>query len=48
MLKNVGNIDRVARILAACFLFFLAWGGFSDSGLEAESYDEPDGSDTPR
>lgn len=25
MLKNVGNIDRVARILAACFLFFLAW-----------------------
>jgi UDP-GlcNAc:undecaprenyl-phosphate GlcNAc-1-phosphate transferase len=29
-------------------LFFLAWGGFSDSGLEAHSYDEPDGSDTPR
>ena len=25
MVKNVGNIDRVARILAACFLFFLAW-----------------------
>ena len=25
MLKNVGNIDRVARVLAACFLFFLAW-----------------------
>ena len=24
MVKNVGNIDRVARILAACFLFFLA------------------------
>lgn len=24
MLKNVGNIDRVARMLAACFLFFLA------------------------
>jgi formate-dependent nitrite reductase membrane component NrfD len=24
MLKNVGNIDRVARVLAACFLFFLA------------------------
>jgi hypothetical protein len=25
MLKNVGNIDRVARVLAACFLFFLVW-----------------------
>jgi len=25
MLKNVGTIDRVARVLAACFLFFLAW-----------------------
>lgn len=25
MVKNVGKIDRVARILAACFLFFLAW-----------------------
>ena len=24
MVKNVGTIDRVARILAACFLFFLA------------------------
>jgi len=24
MIKNVGNIDRVARILAALFLFFLA------------------------
>jgi UDP-GlcNAc:undecaprenyl-phosphate GlcNAc-1-phosphate transferase len=29
-------------------LFFLAWGGFSDSGLEAESYGEEDASDTPR
>ena len=29
-------------------LFFLAWGGFSDSGLEAESYSEHDASDTPR
>jgi UDP-GlcNAc:undecaprenyl-phosphate GlcNAc-1-phosphate transferase len=29
-------------------LFFLAWGGFSDSGLEAESYGEQDASDTPR
>lgn len=25
MVKNIGNIDRVARVLAACFLFFLAW-----------------------
>lgn len=25
MVKNVGRIDRVARLLAACFLFFLAW-----------------------
>jgi hypothetical protein len=25
MTKNIGNIDRVARIMAACFLFFLAW-----------------------
>jgi hypothetical protein len=25
MIKNIGNIDRVARILAALFLFFLAW-----------------------
>ena len=25
MLKNVGNIDRVARVLLACFLAFLAW-----------------------
>lgn len=25
MLKNVGKIDRVARTLVACFLFFLAW-----------------------
>ena len=25
MVKNVGTIDRVARVLAACFLFFLAW-----------------------
>ena len=25
MLKNVGNIDRVARILVACFLLFLAF-----------------------
>ena len=25
MLKNVGNIDRVARLLLACFLAFLAW-----------------------
>ncbi len=24
MVKNVGKIDRVARTLAACFLFFLA------------------------
>lgn len=24
MVKNVGKIDRVARVLAACFLFFLA------------------------
>jgi ABC-type multidrug transport system permease subunit len=24
MVKNVGTIDRVARVLAACFLFFLA------------------------
>jgi Inner membrane protein YgaP-like, transmembrane domain len=24
MVKNVGNIDRVARALLACFLFFLA------------------------
>lgn len=24
MVKNVGNIDRVARVLLACFLFFLA------------------------
>jgi membrane protease YdiL (CAAX protease family) len=24
MVKNVGNVDRVARTLAACFLFFLA------------------------
>lgn len=24
MAKNVGNIDRVARVLAALFLFFLA------------------------
>jgi hypothetical protein len=24
MMKNVGNIDRVARLLLACFLFFLA------------------------
>jgi hypothetical protein len=24
MVKNVGTIDRVARLLAACFLFFLA------------------------
>ncbi len=29
-------------------LLFLAWGGLSDSGLEAESYGEDDGSDTPR
>ena len=29
-------------------LFFLAWGGFSDSGLEAESYGEGEGTDTPR
>ena len=25
MVKNVGSIDRVARIFAACFLFFHAW-----------------------
>ena len=25
MVKNVGNIDRVARVLLACFLAFLAW-----------------------
>ena len=25
MVKNVGTIDRVARVVAACFLFFLAW-----------------------
>jgi putative effector of murein hydrolase LrgA (UPF0299 family) len=25
MIKNIGNIDRVARSLAALFLFFLAW-----------------------
>ena len=25
MPKNVANIDRVARVLLACFLFFLAW-----------------------
>ena len=25
MLKNVGNIDRVARLLLACFLTFLAY-----------------------
>ena len=25
MVKNIGKVDRVARILAACFLFFLAW-----------------------
>ncbi len=24
MVKNVGKVDRVARILAGCFLFFLA------------------------
>lgn len=24
MVKNVGNIDRVARVLLACFLLFLA------------------------
>jgi hypothetical protein len=25
MVKNVGKVDRVARIVAGCFLFFLAW-----------------------
>lgn len=25
MVKNIGNIDRVARVLLACFLSFLAW-----------------------
>ena len=25
MVKNVGNIDRVARAMAGCFLLFLAW-----------------------
>ena len=25
MVKNVGKIDRIARVLAGCFLFFLAW-----------------------
>jgi hypothetical protein len=25
MVKNIGKIDRVARILLACFLIFLAW-----------------------
>ena len=25
MLKNVGSVDRVARIFAGCFLIFLAW-----------------------
>jgi hypothetical protein len=25
MVKNVGKIDRVARLFAAAFLFFLAW-----------------------
>jgi len=25
MVKNIGKVDRVARVLAACFLFFLAW-----------------------
>lgn len=25
MVKNIGKVDRVARIAAACFLFFLAW-----------------------
>lgn len=25
MVKNVGKADRVARIVAGCFLFFLAW-----------------------
>ena len=29
-------------------LFFLAWGGFSDTGLEAESYGEGDVTDAPR
>jgi UDP-GlcNAc:undecaprenyl-phosphate GlcNAc-1-phosphate transferase len=29
-------------------LVFLAWRGFSDSGLEAEAYDETEASDTPR
>jgi hypothetical protein len=25
MVKNVGKVDRVARIVAGCFLMFLAW-----------------------
>ena len=38
MVKNVGTIDRVARLLAACFLFFLAWAPgvvlSADSGVD--------------
>jgi hypothetical protein len=29
-------------------LLFLTWGGFSDSGLEADSYGEEERTDTPR
>ena len=29
-------------------LLILAWGGFSEAGLEAESYGEGEGTDTPR
>jgi UDP-GlcNAc:undecaprenyl-phosphate GlcNAc-1-phosphate transferase len=50
LLSGVNQIYAFLGVFTATgvILLFLTWGGFSDSGLEADSYDEDERTDTPR
>jgi UDP-GlcNAc:undecaprenyl-phosphate/decaprenyl-phosphate GlcNAc-1-phosphate transferase len=50
VLSGANQVYTFVGVLVATgvVLFYLAWGGFSDSGLEAESYENGEAADTPR
>jgi UDP-GlcNAc:undecaprenyl-phosphate GlcNAc-1-phosphate transferase len=50
VLSGANQVYAFLGVLVATglVLFLVAWGGFSDTGLEAESYEPGDVSDTPR
>jgi UDP-GlcNAc:undecaprenyl-phosphate/decaprenyl-phosphate GlcNAc-1-phosphate transferase len=50
VLSGANQVYAFLGVLVATglILFYLAWGGFRDSGLEAESYGDGERTDTPR